>query len=109
MPSIVALQQNGTATAHHAAGTADLTPRVAQPPQTTSVIVLTTSKSPPNDVIQSLLHDHLPAETQLLGIGGDYEAFSHLTDKQWASIDVVLKWGGKEPIDQVQLYCVANI
>ena len=80
------------------------------PLQATSVIVLTNKLAPPAPVIQSLLQKRLPAGTQLLGIGHDLDAFSHLTDELWSSIDVVLKWGGNTPIEQVislifRLFC----
>lgn len=94
------IQQNGTGTA--STPQAGLT--VAHKPrETASVIVLTTSKAPPITIIQSLLQKQLPAGVQMLGIGDKLQAFSHLTGEQWTSVDIVLKWGGKEPIDQVQV------
>lgn len=73
----------------------------SQVPHTTSVIVLTNKNAPPATVVQSLLQKRLPSGVHLLGVGDDLDALRHVTDEQWASVDVVLKWGGNTPIGQV--------
>jgi hypothetical protein len=64
---------------------------------TANMIVARYPPAPPASDIAALLEKRLPAGVQLLGCGQTPAELAYLTEEQWASVDVLLVWGAKNP------------
>jgi hypothetical protein len=62
-----------------------------------NIIVARYPPAPPASTIAALLEARLPAGVLLLGCGQHPAELANLTEQQWASADVLLVWGAKNP------------
>uniref|UniRef100_A0A383VF37 D-isomer specific 2-hydroxyacid dehydrogenase NAD-binding domain-containing protein n=1 Tax=Tetradesmus obliquus TaxID=3088 RepID=A0A383VF37_TETOB len=75
--------------------------RDTQPAETTpitaNIIVARYPPAPPASTIAELLNARLPPGVTLLGCGQSPAELQHLTQQQWASADVLIVWGARNP------------
>lgn len=73
----------------------DRTPELSQ--AQVNIIVARWPPAPPSSTITALLQARLPAGVQLLGCGQNPDELAHLADQQWASAEILLVWGARNP------------
>lgn len=62
-----------------------------------NIIVARYPPAPPASTIAELLNARLPPGVTLLGCGQSPAELQHLTQQQWASADVLIVWGARNP------------